>query len=161
MADRIQQVALSGSRQPDQRQTGEEFDLAAPKPKMKIPDCENYETKKEDLPGPARPKASACPPQSEQTVIKRQASQESRLQPPPSHFLSPEDQNQRGEQRPDAAKKARSPFPPEELRARARMKFPRDEDMDVIHFPAPSFLVANTKDLSMHRKGMRSKLHAL
>ena len=57
MVDRIQPVALSGSRQPDQSQTGEELDLAAPRPKMKIPDYENCETKTEDLPGPARPNA--------------------------------------------------------------------------------------------------------
>ena len=45
MADRIQQEALSGSRQPDQRHTGEELDEAAPNHQMKIPDYKNYETK--------------------------------------------------------------------------------------------------------------------
>ena len=72
MADRIQQAALSGSHQPDRNQPGEELDLAAPKPKLKIPDYENYDNVDPRLgEGPARPKAAACPPQTEQTAIKR------------------------------------------------------------------------------------------
>ena len=145
MADRIQQAALSGAHQPDRSQSGEELDLAAPKPKLEIPDYENYHN--DGLPGPARPKAAACPPQSEQKATKRQASRESQLQLPPNQFPSPEDKNQRGEQRPDAAKKTRPPSPPEELKtkewlslpAHVRMRFPKGEDMDVIHYSAPPF----------------------
>ena len=38
MADRIQQTAQSSTQGPDQNQPREEFDLAAPKSKLKIPD---------------------------------------------------------------------------------------------------------------------------
>ena len=114
---------------------------------MNIPDYENYETKKDDLPGLARPKASACPPQFEQTATKRQASQEIQPQPPPSQFLSPEDQNQREEQRPDAAKKGKPPVSLGDLRtkewlnvpAQVRMRFPKNEDLNIIHFSALPF----------------------
>ena len=95
MADRIQQAAHSGFHQPDQNQPGEELDLAAPKPKLKIPDYENYDSADPLLgEAPARPKAAACPPQQEQAATKRQASDDAQLQAPPSQFLIPEEQQQ-------------------------------------------------------------------
>ena len=54
MADRIQHVALSGSHQPDQSQTGEEFDPAAPKPKMKITDYANCDKRRSSRPRRAK-----------------------------------------------------------------------------------------------------------
>ena len=107
MADRIQQAAQSGSHQPDQNQPGEEFDLAAPKPKLNIPDYENYDSVDARFgEQPTRPKAAACPPQQEQAAIKRQASGDAQLQAPPSQFLIPEEQKQKGGQRLDPAKKS-------------------------------------------------------
>ena len=147
MADRIQQEAISGSQQLYERHSGEELDQAAPNHQKKIPDYENYDTKKEDLLGPAKPKASACPPQFEQTATKRQASQEIRQQTPPSQFLNPEDQKPGDEQRPDAAKKAKPPSPPGELRTKEwltfpgnlRLRLPESEDMNIIHISALFF----------------------
>ena len=97
MADRIQHEALSGSGEPDQRHQGEELDQAAPNHQKKISDQVKAQTKQEDAPGPARPNAYACPQQSELTATKRQASQETQPQPPPSQFLNLEDQKIREE----------------------------------------------------------------
>ena len=75
IADCIQQAAQSGFHQPDQNQPGEELDLAALKPKLKIPDYENYDSEDPRLgEAPARPKAAAIPPQPEQAAIKKQVS---------------------------------------------------------------------------------------
>ena len=139
--------------------------MAAPNPKLKIPVYENYASVDSRLgEAPARPKAAACPPQQEQAATKRQASCESQLQPPPKQFLSPEDQNQNGEQRPDAAKKARPPSPPGELRAKTkeewlslsaheRMRLQKGEDMEVIHYSAIPFDWRLPQILSCTKKG--------
>ena len=144
MADRIQQEALSVSGQPDQRHQEEEPDQAAPNHQKKISDQVEAQTKQEDPPDLARPKASACPPQSEPTATTRQASQETQPQPPPSQFLNPEDQKTREEQRPDPAKTAKPPVPPGDLRAKeclnllahVRMRLPKSSDLNTIHFSA-------------------------
>ena len=106
MADRIQQTAQSSTQGPDQNPPREGFDLAAPNSKLKIPDYENYDSVGLRLGEPvARPKAPACPPQQEPTATKGQASDDAQLQAPPSQFLIPEEQQQKGGQRPDPAKK--------------------------------------------------------
>ena len=125
--------------------------MAAPKPKLKIPDYENYSSVDPRLGEPvARPKAPACPPQQEPAATKRQASDDAPLQAPPSQFLAPEEQQPNGEQRPDPTKKARPSSPPGELRVRTErewlnlsaheiLRLPKEENMEVIHWSAIPF----------------------
>ena len=89
-------------------------------------------------------------PLQEPAATKRQASDDAPLQAPPNQYLVPEEQQPTGEQRPDPAKKARPPSPPGELRARTerewlnfsaheRLRLPKDENMEVIHYSAIPF----------------------
>ena len=74
--------------------------------------------KSEDRPSPARPEAPACPRQTEPTATKRQATQEAQLQSPPTQFPVADEIRSQEEQRPDPAKKAKPPSPPDELRTK-------------------------------------------
>ena len=130
--------------------TQEEFDQAAPNSAASSPRTRVQRESGATAEPAAQRKAPACPPQEEQPGSKRQKEDLPEPKAPPKQLRAVDEpqEEEGGDQRPEAAKKAKPTAPPAELRTKnqedwlavsphVRMRLPEDEDLTIIHISVP------------------------
>ena len=130
--------------------TQEELDQAAPNSAASSPRTRVQRESGATAEPAAQPKAPACPPQEEQPGSKRQKEDLPEPKAPPKQFgvVDEPQEEEGGDQRPEAAKKAKPTAPPAEMRTKnqenwlevsphKRMRLPEGEDLTMIHISAP------------------------